>query len=323
MRTIGFFPIVVSAMVLSAQSGIYVASAGYAFPELVPVAPGQVISLFLRGVYAPTAKAGPGPLPTTLSGIAVEVLHTPAPGFPTSLPIVAVWSSRDRCGGGIASMCDTTNVVVQFPFEPTCVKTGRIPNECTIGGHWPIPIVVKVNGVASQQFSFSPVVQAPHFLDTCDSIFTSPPVICSQALAHADGSWIGPPQNQGFTPAHPGELITIQATGLGRTPHAKTGQTLADPDPLPVDILLTPAFRIGTESQSQFMLSNQAIKAESAVLAAGTVGIYNITVRLPEPPAGVRPCGKMYDGPNLRLLLGQRVSDPDSQPFANVCVAAH
>jgi len=115
-RAVGFFLMVVPAIVLYAQSGIYVASAGYAFPELVPVSPGQVISLFLRGVYAPTAKAGPGPLPTTLSGIAVEVLHTPAPGFPTSLPILAVWSSRDRCGGGIVSMCDTTNVVVQFPF---------------------------------------------------------------------------------------------------------------------------------------------------------------------------------------------------------------
>jgi hypothetical protein len=201
MQAVGFFLIIVSAIVLSAQSGIYVAAAGYAFPELVPVSPGQVISLLLRGVYAPTAKAGTGPLPTTLSGIAVEVLHTPAPGFPKSLPILAVWSSRDRCDGGIVSMCDTTNVAVQVPFEPTCVKTGRIPNECTIGGHWPIPIVVKVNGVASQQFSFSPVSQAPHFLDTCDSIFTSPPVICSQTLAHADGSWIGPPQNQGFTPA--------------------------------------------------------------------------------------------------------------------------
>ena len=71
------------------------------------------------------------------------------------------------------------------------------------------------------------------------------------------------------------------------------------------------------------MLSNQAIKAESAVLAAGTVGIYDIKVRLPELSPGVRPCSKMYEGPNLRLLLGQRVSDPDSKPYVDVCVATH
>jgi len=304
-----------------AQSATYVASAGYEFPGPIPVAPGQVISLFVRGVYAPTAKAGPGALPTTLSGITVEVLHPPAPGFPKSLPILGVWSSRDACGGGIVSACETTNVVVQFPFEPTCVDRG-FPNECTIGGHWPIPMVVKVNGVASQQFSFSPVIQAPHFLNTCDSIFMRQG-LCNQAIVHADGGWVGSPNTAGITPAHAGELITIQATGLGPTPNARTGRAGTEPDKLPREVFFTPAFRMGTDDQSQFMLSNQTLRADSTELAAGTVGIYHIEVRLPDLPAGVRPCGKMYEMPNLRLLLGRRVSDPSSQPFADVCVATH
>ncbi len=309
----------VSAPAASAQNTNYIASAGYSYSNVTVVAPGQIISLFVQGLNVPDAVASKIPWPTSLSGVSVIVPNPPTSVYPMALPILSV-STYPGCVAGPGVLC-TTNVVVQFPYEATCIPNG-FPNDCTIPGPPPVNIVIQVTGKAGQGFTLAPF-GGPHFLNTCDSIFNPPGPICFQVITHADGSLVGYPDNPGVSFAHPSEEITIYAVGLGATPHSKTGQAVSAPDPLGYSVYLTPAVLVG--SNLQF---GPPIKADWAGLVAGFVGLYQINMRLPASiPADIPPCGSA-EGGNLRLFFGNQVSQvfldtANTAAFTDVCVATN
>jgi hypothetical protein len=88
------FMVMAAFPVLSwSQSTNYVATAGYNFLAPTAVAPGQVVTLFVRGLNVPDAVADTVPLPRTLAGVTVVVKNPPTPNYPTTLPIFSVRSS--------------------------------------------------------------------------------------------------------------------------------------------------------------------------------------------------------------------------------------
>ena len=61
LRAFSLIPLLLPALWAQTAS-TFVASAGYSFPDLTPVARGQVITLFVHGLQVPNAKCQQQPL---------------------------------------------------------------------------------------------------------------------------------------------------------------------------------------------------------------------------------------------------------------------
>lgn len=84
--------LILGALFLSLSYGQTLATIGYDDPSVLPVAPGQVVSLFVTGmqtVLSTRQQATALPLPTTLAGISVT-LNQSAAGAAIQLPIFAI-----------------------------------------------------------------------------------------------------------------------------------------------------------------------------------------------------------------------------------------
>jgi uncharacterized protein (TIGR03437 family) len=320
LRAFFLVPILLSA--LSAQTATsYVASAGYAFPDPKPVARGQVITLFVRGLQVPNASAAGSPWPTMLGGVTVAVANPPTPAYPTMLPIFSVFSSPAQCASGNYNYCNTTAVTVQIPVEPACIPA-NFPDSCsTFSG--PLTNLIVNAGVTSQMFPFVVVGGSPHVLNTCDTIFGTGG-ICTPVITHANGTAVST-----SAPAQPGEIVTLYAVGVGPTQNGTgTGQAAAAPDPVVAPPYLSFGFWIDTPAEagpapSTLSESGQPTPAAYAGLVSGYVGLYQINVSLPATlPASFHACQGFADT-NLRIFLGSgpAPSQTTESPFVDLCMA--
>src|SRR5262249_9558856 len=149
-----------------AQSGAVLTGAGYAKPAPFSVAPGQLMTLFFRGIGPlpdGTLRAGDAkttPLPDTVAGISLSVSQA---GLDAALhvPVVAVRQEKD-CEAASAE-CYLTSVRLQVPFE----VIASIPGP---GGFQAPDAEVKVttDGQPSRSFAIRPVSADGHVLTSCD-----------------------------------------------------------------------------------------------------------------------------------------------------------
>ena len=120
-------------------------------------------------------------------------------------------------------------------------------------------------------------------LDAAPALFEDDSGIAAE---HADGSLIS-----ADAPAHPGEVIVVYGTGLGRT------------DPTQIDgRLAQSAARIILIDQLRVLLDGQAVPAENILYAGitpGFAGLYQINLRLPD---------EVGAAPELRIALGDQMS---------------
>ena len=92
---------------------------------------------------------------------------------------------------------------------------------------------------------------------------------------------------------------------------AKTGEAVTSPEPLLTDSYLTPAFRISISPTTRFLVSSKSIKAEWAGLVKGSVGLYQLNIKLPDTlPDGTYQCPG--ENLNVRLALRKRGSSRGS-----------
>ena len=304
------------AVLSLAQAQNEVVSAGYDIPTYPAFAPGQVITLFVRGLKVPDALAAGTPIPTTLAGI-TERVKSSIPNYPDRLPIFSV-----------RSYDSLTHVTVQIPTEPTCVVTSNIPNECTITYPPRIVLTVEQGGNPGQDFPI--IVNGvngvnPHIINACDTIFGIGG-ICNPFVTHADGSLIG----SGC--ANPGETIVIYAVGLGGATNVrvKTGEAAPSSPPARYvgDYFLTVSFRLNQPPSSParpvaWVPMPQWFYAEYVGLVPGYVGLYQINFKV---PAVLPPNLLSYGyGPNMRIAIGAGstpTSPADGVTFVDVCVQA-
>src|SRR6476660_8744998 len=104
------------------QTSPILAGAGYSSPAPVEVAPGQVITLFLRGVppaangQLRSGEASDAPLAATLAGISVTIAQAQAALLP--VPIFAVRQERECAPFGAPEpACLLNSIKVPIPFE--------------------------------------------------------------------------------------------------------------------------------------------------------------------------------------------------------------
>ena len=120
-------------------------------------------------------------------------------------------------------------------------------------------------------------------LDAAPALFVADSKIVAQ---HADGNPISPD-----TPAHPGEVIVVYGTGLGRT----------DPSQVEGSVPRIAA-PIALLDQLQVLLDGNAVPSENiwyAGIAPGFPGLYQVNLLL---PAETGPA------PELRIALGDQMS---------------
>jgi uncharacterized protein (TIGR03437 family) len=198
-------------------SAATVVGAGYNSFAPVPVAPGQVITVFVTGVGNVTQKVSASPpLTATLGGISSALVQGPS-SLPA--PILAVFPFKTCSPGGTQSTCgSTTGVTVQIPFEM------HVPIPGTLG---PALLLTSLElsdaGGNKAGVPLDPMFDAIHVLRSEDT-----PLVADMAqrpgdgiamVTHADGTPV-----TAANPAKGGERLVMYAVGLGSTdPPVKTG----------------------------------------------------------------------------------------------------
>jgi uncharacterized protein (TIGR03437 family) len=271
-----------------------VLGAGYSAPRPVDVAPGQVITVFVRipgKTPADPAKATP-PLPTALSGFSAQLRQSF--GDPMDAPLVSVADSQS-CSNLGTVVCDTTTMVtVQIPYELNPNVPGTMamlpPNLARLD--------ISYNGAAASSLFLNPVMDRVHVLNSCDVAANLPLGDCLPVVTHADGSLVSI-RNQ----AQPGEELTVAMVGLGwAVEKVTTGAASPDWGPL-VDGVTT---GISTRTNAAPDLPDPASAATTARLRPGSVGVYEVKFMAPgQPPTTA--CSSSVRS-NLTVSIGRTAS---------------
>lgn len=268
---------------LMAQTIVF---AGYEPPVYGQAMPGQVITLYVRGLHPRIARATSLPLPTVLDGVSVEISD---PG-PTRVPVFSISPAGPTpylCTTG--QLCQTTAVTVQIPFE---LSTGGPP----LAEPPPFTLTVIDGSVRGTPFGF---VQFPaiHILKVhaCSALNSAS---CS-AVAHQDGSLVTESR-----PARPGETLVMYAAGLGRTIPAVPSGTAA-PVPAPVTI---GRYSLGFDFTPAPVTCGPRLPGTAEPhfvgLTPGFVGLYQVNFTLPaEIPPYTPSCRGLPGRTNLTITL--------------------
>jgi uncharacterized protein (TIGR03437 family) len=292
-----------SATAIQAQTAAVLAAAGYAAPAPVEVAPGQVVTLFFRGVR-PGADGKPriarsvsDPAPARLAGLAVRIAQ-PGRTTPLEAPVLAVHQENE---------CDAAQ-----PAQPVCLLTAvqvQIPHELDFLSPAGIDIrpaadlILDDEGQPSRRYPARVVSDNAHVLTSCDvNGEIAPEGDCARSAYHSDGRPVS-----AAAPARYGDTIVVYAYGLGQTsPAAATGRAASGPAPLVERIPGSPfgrgvwvSFRKDLVNASPSiprriddqLAAHPGVPMAYAGLAPGQLGVYQINVPIPPLSSFTVPCG--------------------------------
>ena len=260
-----------------AQSTTYapvLASAGYLNPSLLPVAPGQLLTLFVQ--------PAPSDANPTVSAVFWNGSDQPMPVQQVQRVGVCPSLSNPSCAQSLA-------VTVEIPFG--------IPVLCPLCEN-PIQaqgsIAVSVNGVKSSYVDVQPLQDQVHFLTACDIVVSgsATPLLystglpCSPIITHPDGTAVS-----AIRPALAGEELVAYATGLGQTnPPLTTGQPAAASTPTVTAFNVDFNYRPNALATKPGAVGAPVAAALFTGATKGYIGLYQINFVVPPPPAGLSPC---------------------------------
>ncbi len=275
---------------VSAQTAPTLEAVGYTAPSApLPVAPGQVLTLFVRGVpplpdgSMRTSQATAVPLPTVLAGLSAHIVQTR-----TNLPLFAVRQESDCPGDQSNSACLLTSLRVQMPFDLQLFAD----------------LVLEVDGTASRTFSLTAISDNAHVLTTCDLTWdTNWAHSCSRVLFHGDGSQITEK-----APARPGETIVVYVWGLGPTSPSVLAGEISPQGVVLKQFPGTPGVRarfldgplVSLTARPPFFSQEDAAGPGSPVefsgLTPGQVGLYQLNIPVPQSFTASTRCGDTIVG---------------------------
>jgi hypothetical protein len=306
----------------AADNTATVIGAGYALPNFVKVAPGQVITFFVHGIGAGLTKpviASSLPLPTLLAGISAAFTRQ-GPAIP--VPIIGVEPVSPVCNI-VQPGCGYTYtaVTVQIPFN----TYGQDPTAFALSLPLSGQIDFSENGVLMASMVLDPWVDQVHILRPF-SVFplnlppgNDPLWYGGPAVTHANGTAVNY-----YFPAKAGEIVAIYAVGLGSPRSAKTGEA---PDaPIPI-----PGFRVSFDPRPNALASRPSRAGETGPstaepefvgLVPGGVGLYQVNVKIPALPAGAEGCsgGSNSDFTRVVSNLTINIFGRASVDGAGICV---
>jgi uncharacterized protein (TIGR03437 family) len=258
--------------------GPAVVGAGYSNPFPLPVAPGQLLTLFVQPGLGYNSSS---PLPSVSAAYLIGSLSE-------TMPVLEVSQTSNSCSGGCPTVLAVT---VQVPFDA--------PVSPAVGSNIvlePSGIVVSVNGVAIPAISALASADQVHIVTNCDVPFDQPPNAhtspCAPMITHADGTSVS-----SLIPAVVGEELVAYATGLGQTnPALTTGQPTAASSPT------VTAYNLDFNYRPNALATKPNPTASVALFAGATkgyIGLYQINFIVPPPPAGLAPCALFGVSPDF------------------------
>jgi hypothetical protein len=305
-----------------AQNVATLAAAGYSAPAALQVAPGQVVTLFFRGV-GPLAggqfrsgQASTVPLPATIAGLSARISQPRGPFLP--IPIFAV-RQEDECDGSVVAnpACLLTSVKVQIPFE----IVGDITASAT-GAFTYAPLAqftLRVDDEPSRTFPLQPVPDNAHVLTSCDVNWdTATASVCDRHIYHGDGTVVSEANS-----AKRGETVVVYAFGLG---HSSFPVRTGDVSPPGQTLTLTGApnypsvkarfesFVNALSSVPRFTSSDDINSPGSPIsfagLTGGQIGLYQLNIPIPQNLDLFGPCnassgGSVRGNATLRITTSQ------------------
>jgi uncharacterized protein (TIGR03437 family) len=281
----------IGACLLPGQSTNVVINSGYRAPSPLKVAPGQVITLFVRPAsirLTSGVAATSTPLPVTLGGFSATLRQTFSPAV--AVPIFSVNPIGNCPAVSVAPVCSyLAAVTVQIPFEliPNAERS-RLPQNFA-------SLTVAENNVDGDPLQLNPVAANLHIVTSCDSTLAvvSPP--CLSLVKKSDGTVVTPK-----FPAVPGETVTISAYGLGGVaPVVKTGEL-----PAADATSSAPATKIGIRFGTNPAAAEADTDPASTVLTREAVGLYAVSFQVPEVPQGTPACSEAI-GFNMSVTVAR------------------
>lgn len=291
-------------LILSFAAGAFsqtavISSAGYSAPAPVPVAPGQVVNLYVRGIGlqpngAPRFAPLTDPPAVVLAGISVQVIQQQ---MLFQAPILAVQQQNDCAQNASTDIsCLLTTVRIQVPFEIQAdVKPEASLSQFTLSPT--ARIILSAEERPSASLTVQPYPDRAHVLTTCDQTWpASEPGDCQPLLVHQSNTPV-----TASAPANRGEVIRVFLYGLGQTsPPSATGPT-GEPGRFITDVLGQPRARV-TLTQLANALSSDLHPSVSSgheipavvtegVLAVGQTGVYALSFRVPDSIQPPVACG--------------------------------
>jgi uncharacterized protein (TIGR03437 family) len=309
---------VVGALLLLASRPVYaqgsgsgglVATMGYAMPTPRAVAPGQVISLFLRAGSAPAASllASDVPLAAVQAGYIVVLEQSTALAL-VEVPLLGV--SRAESCYGMLPCTPLTILTVQIPWElrPNVNGQGRPDNFVSIR-------VRAAGSEAGEVFPVRPVRDAIHIVSTCEEspFLQAPPEsaagggVCRSRVTHADGRLV-----TAANPAAAGETVLVHGVGFGTMEGRPETGVAAGADVAVENVQLAVEFGSNLAARRP----DGSATATTGILKAGQFGMYVVAVTVPEIPAGTPACTASRIQSNLTVSIGRL----DSFAGAAFCV---
>jgi hypothetical protein len=286
---------------LWAQNGASLVEVGYSAPSTPEVAPGQVVTLFFRGVKPladgrlRAARAAGVPLPDTLAGLSAKLWQD---GRYLAMPLFEVRQDNECAQEPAASPeCLLTSMRVQIPYELNLITAAGGAG----GQSHPAPaqeFVLEEDGRAGRRFPLRPAPDNAHVVTSCDIARDSgPDRACNRQAYHADGR-----AADAQAPARRGESVVVYAYGLGPTdPAAETGKAAPADARIPesgrrrvwVNLLDSPINASASLPRAYHPQASQrtAIPTEFTGLTPGAAGLYQLNVRIPESFRPALACG--------------------------------
>lgn len=284
-----------------------IAGMGYLYPAPVTVAPGQLITVFVAG----NAQGDITATVNQISGHPAPVLEVRPPSECVNPP------SATACSG-------VTAVTIQIPYEiePTCFV-------CAVPANFYTQLFISVNGAAGALFDLTPLADRVHILTSCDTVVPSGGgyaqfngLPCPPLVTHADGSLV----TLG-NPAKGGEEVVAYAVGLGGTsPAIPTGQAATTATPTNQTFFLDFNFRPNALATQPMLppypqpagggATPNPTPAVFSGLVPGYVGLYQVNLVVPQPPAGLQACSG-----NVQSNLTVSVGGLASFDGVGICVA--
>jgi uncharacterized protein (TIGR03437 family) len=180
--------------------------------------------------------------------------------FGNNLSPVNVATNEVPLPTALADSCLTVNGV---PVPMIFVSSNQINAQLPFNVDGGATMVLRTPGGVSDNYLFTIQPAAPSVFRTG----TAGPETGLATIMRAENNELVTPTN----PIHPGDTITILATGLGRTNPLIDAGTPGPSDPLP-SALITPIVTLG----------GTTLNAVSAELAPGQIGVYQITATVPK-----------------------------------------
>ena len=294
-----------------AQTSATLADAGYSAPSPPQVAPGQVLTLYFRGVrLSPDGKlrserADHDPLPGRLAGLAVRLSQNEKV---QPVPILSVRQERE-CGElpAVPAVCVLTAIKVQIPYELAVSPTFEATAE----------LILDEDGQTSRAFLVQPLPDNTHVLTSCDiTTETRSATLCNRVAYHADGRVVDQ-----YAPAQNGETILVYAFGLGQTvPTAETGKPSPPGARIPesgrprvwATFRDSPVNAYGATPRriDQELMNPTVSGIDFSGLTPGEIGLYQLNVPIPSSLKALTACGAEVSSNAVLLITTYQGTEP-------------